>query len=341
MNGLSPVLSVVVPAYNEVESLPELVERIDVTVAKMKDPSGVPLTHEILIVDDGSEDGTADFLRDRSVAAPHLRGIILRRNQGKAQALMVGFLKARGKVVVTMDADLQDNPEDIPLLLEKLWQDFDLVSGARARRNDSTVRRLGSKVFNWAVRRSSGLSLRDMNCGFKAYRIEVVRSIVVYGQFHRYIPLLAHFNGFKVSEVQVGNSPRKYGTSKYPAFRYQGLLDLMSILFTSNYNLSPLHFFAKVSSFFLIPSALYIIYITIRYLLGLFGIGADIILLGRPSISVSLTFFLVGVNIFLTGFVCDFILHHLIRSRLDVLRHVAIHEEVDELKGSNQVETDV
>ncbi len=321
-----PVFSAVTPAFNEVESIPELVERID---AVFSTGFSKPQSYELIIVDDGSTDGTRDLLKELSEQRSQVRPIILRRNAGKSMALMTGFLNARGRCIVTLDADLQDNPEEIPDLVAKLAEGYHLVGGCRQRRQDTAIRKLGSLVFNWTVRKAAGLDIKDLNCGFKVYRAEVIKTIAVYGQFHRYIPLLAHFAGFKVAEHPVRNSARKHGTTKYPTLRYQGLFDLLTILVIHKYNLSPLHFFAKIAALFAIPSGAVLGYFVTRHLLSAIGIGGDFLITERPLLSISLTMFLIGVNVFLTGFVCDFVLHHLIRGRIDRMSELNVEEHIN------------
>lgn len=322
-SGAIPKYSAVIPAFNEIESLPELIDRITkVFLSGFPEPQ----SYEIIVVDDGSSDGTKELLIDLSKTLPQLRPIILRKNSGKSMALMTGFLKVRGDYVITLDADLQDNPEDIPLLMSKISDGYQLVTGHRERRHDTLTRRIGSSIFNKTVQRSTGLNIKDLNCGFKVYRSEVVRGITVYGQFHRYIPLLAHFAGFKVGEQSVKNSPRKYGYSKYRTLRYQSLFDLFSILFIHNYNLSPLHFFAKISAVFTIPSSGILLYFLSRHVLSVFGAFGPYQITERPLLSISLTMFLIGISIFLTGFVCDFILHHTIRNQIHRMSDLYIDE---------------
>lgn len=306
-----PAFSVVVPAYNEAQSLVELTDRVAAVFHKM----GREGNFEILFIDDGSTDSTADIVRQLKSARPYVRGIVLRANHGKSMALMTAFRHARGSYVVTMDADLQDNPEDIPALVARLDEGFDVVSGWRRQRNDGLVRTLGSRLFNRTVRAIGGPGIHDFNCGLKIFRSLVLKRVFVFGQHHRYIPLLAHLNGFKVSEVPVGNSPRKYGESKYPALRYQGLFDLLSILFTYKYSFSPLHFFGTIGAAIAIPSALVLLALVVGHVLFWFGLETE--LRNRPLLVLSAIGLLVGLNVFLAGFVCDFVLHHAIPHRVD------------------------
>ena len=327
MNHSSDV-SIVVPAFNEAESLSELTSRIDMV---MKTGFDHPRRYEALIVDDGSTDDTSDVLEELIRTNANIRGIRLRRNLGKSMALMAGFGRAEGDLVVILDADLQDRPEDIPALLGKLDEGFDLVSGWRKTRHDGWLRRLGSGLFNRTVRLTSKLDLHDMNSGIKVMRREVIDNIQVYGQFHRYIPLLASNAGFAVTEIPVANDARRYGMSKYPAIRYQGLFDLISIMFTHGHMHSPLHFFAKVAAVFLIPSSLMLAYMITSHLLAIVGIGGeDALLFERPRLTISLVMFVVRTNIFLTGFVCDFFLHHLNRTHLRSTVETVIASEIGE-----------
>lgn len=315
-------LSLVVPVYNEAQSLAELTDRARAVFVGM----GLAEKAEILFVDDGSTDETPNIIRSLAARWPGVRHIRLRRNHGKSLALMAGFRKAQGAVVVTLDGDLQDSPEDIPALVAKIEEGYDLVNGWRVNRFDQNTRKLGSRLYNATVRKFSGLGLRDMNCGLKAYRRQLVKSLCVYGQYHRYIPLQAHLAGFKVAEIGVSNSPRKHGSSKYATFRYQGLFDLLSILFTHRYALNPLHFFGVVSAVVMIPSLLVLLYFVGEQGLYWLGMGEEHLVANRPLLAFALTAFLFSVFIFLTGFVCDFILHHQIRGRIDMILGLAIDE---------------
>jgi len=314
-------VSVIVPAFNEAESLLELLPRLDAVFSAV--------AHEIIIVDDGSTDGTADFLRTAAKDIAVLRIFILRRNLGKSMALAVGFENARHPVVVTLDADLQDRPEDIPALLQKLDEGYDLVSGQRGQRHDGFLRKLVSWIFNRVVSRLTGLKFKDLNCGLKAYRSEVTKTVPVYGQFHRYIPLLAHMAGFKVTETPVTNEPRLYGESKYKTFRYEGIWDLFSILFTYNYKFRPLHFFAKIALVFLVPSTVILLYMVGDFFYWLLTGSLDQpSLFSRPLLSMSLTMFVVGAIIFVSGFICDFILHHVISGNLGHVSRMSVREAI-------------
>ncbi len=306
-NSQQLTYSVIVPVFCEQDSLVELANRVAETFNGM----GESKSFELLIVNDGSTDQTAKIISELEQERDYVRSVTLRRNCGKSMALMAGFENAEGELIFTMDGDLQDNPEDMPNLLRKLSDGFDMVSGWRQNRQDQSIRKIGSKLFNVAVMKTTGLKLHDLNCGFKLYRQEMVKALCVYGQYHRYIPLQAHLMGFRVSEEKVGNTQRKHGKSKYKAFRYQGLFDLLSILFTYKYGLNPLHFFGVIGLILIIPSFGVIAYLLIEHILFYLSEGQQ--LLNRPLLSLSLSVLIMGVIIFLTGFVCDFILHHQIR----------------------------
>ncbi|MGL1862840.1 MAG: glycosyltransferase family 2 protein [Pseudodesulfovibrio sp.] len=313
--------SVVVPAYNEEQSLSELADRIEAVFKGL----GKGDSFEVLFVDDGSVDGTREVMRELSRERAYVRHIGFRVNQGKSLALMAGFCHTKGEIVFTMDSDLQDNPEDIPTLLAKLDEGYDVVSGLRERRTDGHVRAYGSRLFNWTVSKASGVDLSDFNCGFKVYRRRVLSRIYVFGQLHRYIPVLANEQGFLVGECMVTNSPRKFGESKFPAMRYGGLFDLLSILFTSRYGFRPMHFFGKIGLTLIIPSVLILMYLIAVHIFT--GFGTVQPLAGRPLLLLSTLGLLIGINVFLTGFVCDLLLHHGMRRNLGSILEDLIDEE--------------
>jgi glycosyltransferase involved in cell wall biosynthesis len=241
MNGspdpAPPELSIVVAVYNEKDSLIELARQITAAAEDLG------MTWEAILVDDGSNDGSRQLEADICGRDSRFRAVHLRRNFGKAAALSVGFTYARGTYVVQMDADLQDDPAEIPKLLQPILDDqSDLVSGWKWPRHDPLSKRLPSRLYNWTSRVATGLSLHDMNCGIKAYRAEVLKEITVYGDMHRYIPVLADGAGFRVSEVKVSHRPRIHGFSKYAAGRFaRGFLDLLTVLFLTRYQRRPLH----------------------------------------------------------------------------------------------------
>lgn len=234
-------ISIVVPAFNEAESLPELHAALRTAL----DP--LDQAYEILVIDDGSTDGTLDVVRRLNSRDPRVRGISFRRNFGKSAALAVGFAEARGDFIVTMDADLQDDPEEVPKLLARLEDGFDLVSGWKQNRQDPISKTVPSRFFNAVTSAASGLKLHDFNCGLKAYRAEAARSLDVYGELHRYLPALCHWQGFKVTELPVRHHPRKYGVTKFGMNRFvNGFLDLLSVMFLYSGSRSPLHLFGRV-----------------------------------------------------------------------------------------------
>ncbi len=239
--GATCDLSVVVPAFNEAESLPELVDRIAAAA------EGRGLSWEAWIVDDGSTDDTFAVTQKLAAQRPQVHGLSFGRNFGKAAALSAGFSACGGAIVITMDADLQDDPAEIPALIDKLDEGYDLVSGWKQKRRDSFVKNQTSKVFNWYTGRMCGLKLHDFNCGLKAYRREVTQRVRLYGEMHRYVPALAQLDGFRVAELPVRHAARKYGKTKYGMARFiNGFLDLLTVYFLHAKRTSPLHFFGRM-----------------------------------------------------------------------------------------------
>lgn len=237
-------ISVVIPLYNERESLPELVRRLRETLSALPGRSW-----ELLLVDDGSTDGSIDEIRRARAEDPRVRFIRFRRNFGKSDALHAGFAAARGAVIFTMDADLQDDPKEIPRFLELLDQGpWDLVSGWKKVRHDPLSKTLPSRLFNRVTSAASGVRLHDFNCGFKCYRRAVVEALEVYGELHRFLPALAHMKGFRVTEMVVEHHARRFGSSKFGLNRFiNGFLDLLTVVFTARYLKKPMHFFGPVS----------------------------------------------------------------------------------------------
>lgn len=235
-------ISVVIPCYNEQESLPELFEKLEAALGEMK------CDYEYIFIDDGSTDRTVAVLRTLREKSPRVNIVSFRRNQGKSAALNVGFHAAEGDYVVTIDADLQDDPAEIPALMRKIEAGADLVSGWKANRQDPLSKTLPSRIFNRVTRMATGLKLHDFNCGLKMYRRDVTESIHVYGELHRFIPALAAWEGFRVDEVPVKHYKRKYGHSKYGARRFlNGFFDLMTTMFVTRRALNPLHFFGRIA----------------------------------------------------------------------------------------------
>ncbi len=256
-------VSIVIPAYNESDSLPELLGRIDEVLR------AAGFSYEVWVVDDGSRDGTFAVVSEIAKTRPEIHGVALRRNFGKSAALSAGFARARGRLVVTMDADLQDDPAEIPLLLAEIAKGSDLVSGWKQDRQDGFVKNKSSKVFNWVTSLATGLRLHDFNCGLKAYRAEVIQAVRVYGEMHRFIPAMAHLQGFRVTEVRVRHHRRRHGRTKYGPNRFlNGFLDLLTLLFLNSRSTSPLHFFGRVGLFMFVVGALINGYFLGEWILG-------------------------------------------------------------------------
>ena len=297
-------LSIVIALYNEEESLRELVEWIDRTIT----PLGIK--YEVVMVDDGSSDSSWKIVEELAIKYP-LRGISFRRNYGKSAALFCGFDAAEGEIVVTMDADLQDNPEEIPEMIRMIKEDgLDLVSGWKKKRFDGKVsKNIPSKIYNFTARKVTGLKLHDMNCGLKAYRKEVVKNIEVYGEMHRYIPYLAKNAGFsKIGEKVVKHQARKFGKSKFGMNRFvNGFLDLLSLWFLSRFGKKPMHFFGLIGIFTFLIGAGTAGYLIIQKIL----IQAQGLIYRpvteQPLFYVSLTALIIGMQLFLSGFIGELI----------------------------------
>ena len=292
-------ISVVVPLFNEEESLPELcawIEKVALDNA---------LTYEVILIDDGSTDESWQAIERLSVSNPFIKGIKFQRNYGKSAALNEGFKAAIGEVVITMDADLQDSPDEIPELRKMILEDgYDLVSGWKKKRYDPLTKTIPTKFFNGVTRRTSGIQLHDFNCGLKAYKNKVIKSIEVYGEMHRYIPVIAKWAGFrKIGEKVVEHRSRKYGTTKFGLERFvNGFLDLATITFVSKFGKRPMHFFGLYGTlFFLIGSAMIVYLIVAKLFSTEFG------LTNRPSFYIALTTMIIGMQLFLAGFVAELI----------------------------------
>jgi glycosyltransferase involved in cell wall biosynthesis len=295
-------ISVVVPLYNEEESLPELCEWIAKVMMENK------FSYEVLLIDDGSTDHSWEVIEKIHAANHHIKGIRFNRNYGKSAALNTGFDTCKGEVVITMDADLQDSPDEIPDLVKMIKQErFDLVSGWKKERFDPISKTIPTKLYNFVTRQISGIALHDMNCGLKAYRKEVVKAVDVYGEMHRYIPVMAKWNGFKkIGEKVVQHRPRKYGTTKFGLERFIfGPLDLLSITFVTKYKKRPMHFFGTLGilSFLLgFMLGLYLLWEKIDALyISKVHIHRDIT--EKPAFFVALVLLIIGVQLFLTGFI--------------------------------------
>ena len=297
-------ISVIVPLFNEEESLPELCSWISKVMDSNK------YSYELLLIDDGSKDNSWNVIEDLSKKNHNIKGVKFRRNYGKSAALNIGFLKAKGSVVITMDADLQDSPDEIPELYKKITVDnYDLVSGWKQKRFDPLTKTIPTKLFNWAARKASGIYLHDFNCGLKSYKNAVVKSIEVHGEMHRYIPFLAKWAGFtNISEKVVSHQSRKYGVTKFGLERFlNGFLDLLTITFVSRFRKKPMHFFGVFGS----------IMFTLGFLLFAYLGGTKLyfIINNLPATNIAdisgfyiaLSSMIIGVQLFLSGFIAELI----------------------------------
>ena len=295
-------ISVVIPLFNEEESLPELEEWI----RKVMEEHG--FSYEIIMVDDGSTDNSWKVIEKLARKNPHVNGIKFRRNYGKSAGLNVGFEAAQGDVVITMDADLQDSPDEIPELYRMITEDkFDLVSGWKKKRFDPISKTFPTKLYNAAARRISGIKLHDFNCGLKAYRKEVVKNIEVYGEMHRYIPLLAKWAGFsKIGEKIVKHQARKYGVTKFGLRRFiNGPLDMLSITFVGKFGKRPMHFFGVYGLIMFMIGFFAAIYIGLNKLYRLSNGLKTILVTDNPYFYIALTAMILGTMLFMGGFVSE------------------------------------
>jgi len=306
MSRMSALLSLVIPVYNEADSLRPLVVEIDEALTGYGSP------YEIVFVDDGSADGSFAVMKELAAARDDVRVVKLRRNFGKAAALSHGFAAARGDIIVTMDGDRQDDPAEIPALTAPLAEGHDLVSGWKQRRQDPLNKTLPSRFFNWTVRKASGIPLHDFNCGLKAYKREVVDTISIYGELHRYIPVVAAQAGFRVTEVKVNHRRRTAGRSKYGWQRYlRGYLDLLTVLFLGRYQHRPQHLFGGLGTMLMVIGVLIEVYLTIDKLAFGHPIGQ------RPLLLLGALFIIVGVQLLSLGLIGELIANSRARSGPD------------------------
>jgi glycosyltransferase involved in cell wall biosynthesis len=287
--------------YNEVESLPELQEWISKVMEKNS------LTYELIFIDDGSKDGSWNVVENLQNQNQFIRGIKFQRNYGKSAALQKGFEAAQGRVVITMDADLQDSPDEIPALYKMIVEEeFDVVSGWKKKRYDPLTKTIPTKLYNWAARKLTGIYLHDFNCGLKAYKFEVVKSIELYGDMHRYIPPLAKFAGFsKIGEKVVEHRARKFGTTKFGLNRFlNGPLDLLSVVFMGKFGKKPMHFFGAIGTLLFIIGFGFTFYLVID---KLFFDQTAKLLAQRTEFFVALVAMIMGVQFFLAGFLAELV----------------------------------
>ncbi len=299
-----PAISLVIPVYNERESVQALYQQICASMEQVGE------TFEIIFVDDGSSDGSFKVLKALHAADPRVCVIRFRRNFGKSPALLAGFNRARGQIIFTMDADLQDDPAEIPQFLEQIEEGYDLVSGWKYPRLDPPSKTLPSKVFNTIVGMTTGVKLHDMNCGFKAYRRELIEELKLYGELHRFIPVMARWRGFSITEIKVKHHPRQFGKSKFGAKRFlRGFLDLLTVLFLTSYMRTPLRLFGAVG--------------IVSFLIG-FVIDAWVVLNriytndpihNHPILFLGLVLMIVGVQLVLSGLQSEMIRHFNFNSR--------------------------
>ena len=293
-------VSVVIPLFNEDESLPELCSWITRVMDQEQ------LSYEVILIDDGSTDNSWEVITQISAANNAFKGIQFQRNYGKSAALNEGFKAAKGEVVITMDADMQDSPDEIPALRDMIVNGgFDLVSGWKKKRYDNTfTKNIPSKLFNAVARKSSGIQLNDFNCGLKAYKNKVVKSIEVYGEMHRYIPILAKGSGYKkIGEKVVEHRARKYGVTKFGWQRFvNGFLDLATILFLNKFGKRPMQFFGLFGTLFFVIGFVASIYLVLAKFAS-----QDFSLTNRPAFYIALTTMVIGMQLFLTGFVAELV----------------------------------
>ena len=293
-------VSIIVPLINEDESLPELCSWIESVV------TANDLSYEVILVDDGSTDDSWAFIEKKNKENPNFKGIKFQRNYGKSAALNEGFKAAKGDVIITMDADMQDSPDEIPELHRMIVEDgYDMVSGWKKKRYDNTLtKNIPSKLFNAVARANSGIQLHDFNCGLKSYKRKVIKSIEVYGEMHRYIPILAKWSGFKkIGEKVVEHRPRKYGVTKFGWQRFvNGFLDLATIMFLGKFGKRPMQFFGLLGTLFFLIGLVSSIYLVIAKF-----VATDFALTNRPSFYIALTTMIIGMQLFLTGFIAELI----------------------------------
>lgn len=292
-------ISIVIPLLNEEESIRPLVEEINNAV------NTISPDHEILFIDDGSTDNSLKIIKDLARTNKKIRYISFRKNYGKSAALNVGFNNANGDVIITMDADLQDDPDEIPNLLSKLEEGYDLVSGWKKKRFDPFIKKHSSRFFNFVTGLMTGIKIHDFNCGLKAYRKEVVKNIDVHGELHRYIPVMAYWKGFKVSEIVVKHHPRRYGKTKFGISRFfKGFLDLITVIFTTRYIQRPMHLFGFVGGLFFLLGVLVDGFLTYEWLFRSKFIN------NRPLFFLGILLIIVGIQFFSVGLLGEIMVHN-------------------------------
>jgi len=296
-NSIQGSISVVIPLLNEEESLPELARQLENVLERVARGK-----YEVIFVDDGSTDDSFRVIQDIHARNQRFKAIRFRTNHGKSAALAIGFSECKGDIVITMDADLQDDPNEIPSLVAKLEEGYDLVSGWKRKRHDPWHKTMPSKLFNAVTSRMSGIRLHDFNCGLKGYRREVIENVQVYGEMHRYIPALAHWEGFRVTEIPVQHRARQHGVSKFGMSRFlKGYLDLLTVMFTTRYIKRPLHFFGAVGSLFAVVGFVTDLYLVIEWSLGKTSLS------NRPLALFGVAMIIVGVQLISIGLIGELI----------------------------------
>lgn len=293
-------ISVVIPLFNEEESLRPLAAEIKKVFSEMQQ-----VDYEVLFIDDGSSDKSPEVLKELYRESNKFKFIQFNRNYGKSAALSVGFKHTTGDIVITMDADLQDDPKEIPSLLDKINEGYDLVSGWKKIRHDPFIKRTTSRIFNFVTSLTTGIKIHDFNCGLKAYKKEVIKSLNVYGEMHRYLPVLAQWNGFKVAEIPVQHHVRRYGKTKFGASRFiKGYLDLITIIFTTRYLKRPLHLFGTVGSLTFLAG------LVINAILSIEWAFFKMPLSNRPMLLLGILLIILGVQFFSLGLLGEMIVHY-------------------------------
>jgi glycosyltransferase involved in cell wall biosynthesis len=286
-------LTIIVPIFNEKENIKPLYQKLIKVLDKLTN-----ISYEIIFVDDGSTDGSDKEIK--AISDSCLKGIVFRRNFGKAAALKAGFKAAQGDIIITLDGDLQDDPEEIHRFINKINEGYDLVSGWKKNRKDSVNKKLASKIFNKVVSKSSGLKIHDFNCGFKAYKKEVIKEIDIYGELYRFIPALAYQKGFKIAEISVRHYPRTHGRSKYGAKRWlRGLFDFWTILFLNRFSFQPMYFFGPIGTLLFLIGLIINIYLSVEKIFFHQGLS------NRPLLLLGILLIILGIQLISIGFIGD------------------------------------
>lgn len=292
-------VSIIVPLLNEEESLRPLINEIKKVMRT------IVADYEVLLIDDGSTDNSLKVIKEYAKSDPKIKFFSFRKNYGKSAALQIGFKNATGDVIITMDADLQDDPNEIPNLIQKLSEGYDLVSGWKKDRKDPFIKRHSSKFFNFITGLMSGIKIHDFNCGLKAYRSNVVKNINVYGELHRYVPVLADWQGYKIAEIPVKHHARRFGKTKFGITRFfKGFIDLLTVIFTTRYIKRPMHLFGFLGALAFIAGFIVNGYLTYEWLIGKTYIG------NRPLLFLGILLIIVGVQFFSIGLVGELIVHN-------------------------------